>query len=121
MHIGDCYRDFPLRPACCRYPVVSRPRHDFLLNTELELSLITDYITLSTRVVSESDVFSELVPPLQLSFSSTNFFELLECYIEFVWNVVIYDFDKRGEFDKDVEVPKSFLIPKFNIFKMFLH
>jgi hypothetical protein len=26
MHIGDCYRDFPLRPACCRYPLVSRPR-----------------------------------------------------------------------------------------------
>jgi hypothetical protein len=22
MHIGDCYRDFPLRPACCRYPLV---------------------------------------------------------------------------------------------------
>ena len=27
MHIGDCYRDFPLRPACCRYPLVSRSRH----------------------------------------------------------------------------------------------
>jgi hypothetical protein len=27
MHIGDYYRDFPLRPACCRYPLVSRPRH----------------------------------------------------------------------------------------------
>jgi hypothetical protein len=39
---------------------------DFLLNTELELSLITHYITLSTRVVTESDVFSELLPPLQL-------------------------------------------------------
>jgi len=26
MHIGDCYRDFPLRPACCRYPLVSRSR-----------------------------------------------------------------------------------------------
>ncbi len=28
---------------------------------------------------------------------------------------------QRGEFDKDVEVPKSFLLQKFNIFKMFLH
>jgi hypothetical protein len=45
---------------------------DFLLNTELELSLITHYITLSTRVVTESDVFSELLPPLQLSFSTTH-------------------------------------------------
>ncbi len=27
MHIGDSYRDFPLRPACCRYPLVSRSRH----------------------------------------------------------------------------------------------
>ncbi len=43
---------------------------DFLLNTELDLSLITHYITLSTRVVTESDVFSELLPPLQLSFST---------------------------------------------------
>ena len=23
MHIGDCYRDLPLRPACCRNPLVS--------------------------------------------------------------------------------------------------
>jgi hypothetical protein len=26
MHIGDCYRDLPLRPACCRNPLVSRSR-----------------------------------------------------------------------------------------------
>jgi hypothetical protein len=26
MHIGDCHRDFPLRPACCRYPLVHRSR-----------------------------------------------------------------------------------------------
>ena len=26
MHIGDCYRDFPLRPVCCRNPLVSRSR-----------------------------------------------------------------------------------------------
>jgi hypothetical protein len=26
MHIGDCYRDFPLRPACCRNPLASRSR-----------------------------------------------------------------------------------------------
>jgi hypothetical protein len=32
MHIGDCYRDFPLRPACCRYPLVSRPRHGLVLH-----------------------------------------------------------------------------------------
>ncbi len=137
---------------------------DFLLNTELELSLITHYITLSTRVVTESDVFSALLPPLWLSFSTTHLpflnregeknqkhwitvtqfkqkgrnymifqlikkynrycsklLELLECYMEFVWNVAIYEFDKRGEFDKNVEVPKSFLTQKINIFKMFLH
>jgi hypothetical protein len=27
MHIRDWYRDFPLRPACCRNPLVSRSRH----------------------------------------------------------------------------------------------
>ncbi len=27
MHIGDCYRDLPLRPACCHNPLVSRSRH----------------------------------------------------------------------------------------------
>ena len=26
MHIGGCYRDFPLRPAFCRNPLVSRSR-----------------------------------------------------------------------------------------------
>ena len=26
MHIGDCYRNLPLRPACCRNPLVSRSR-----------------------------------------------------------------------------------------------
>jgi hypothetical protein len=26
IHIGDCYRDFPLLPVCCRYPLVSRSR-----------------------------------------------------------------------------------------------
>ena len=46
---------------------------------------------------------------------------MLECYIEFVWNVVIYEFDIWGEFDKNVEFPKSFLSHKFNIFKMFFH
>jgi len=27
MYIGDCYRDFPLLPAYCRYPLFSRSRH----------------------------------------------------------------------------------------------
>jgi hypothetical protein len=42
----------------------------------------------------------------KIVFYHNDFIELLECSIEFIWNVAIYEFDKRGEFDKDVEVPK---------------
>ena len=50
MHIGDCYRDFPLRPACCRNPLVSRSRHTRSLSHFspcLSLSLICFGLTVS--------------------------------------------------------------------------
>jgi hypothetical protein len=37
MHIGDYYRNFPLHPACCRYPLVSKLRQDEVPNAVLTL------------------------------------------------------------------------------------
>ena len=47
------------------------------------------------------------------------FIELLNCYIEFVRNVAMYKFDIKGKLHENVEVPKSFLSHKFDVFKMF--
>ncbi len=56
MHIGDCYRDFPLRPAYCRNPWVSRSRQVEYRQANLGVAAVEICLTAVSQSVSRSHI-----------------------------------------------------------------
>jgi hypothetical protein len=79
MHIGDWYRDFPLRPACCRNPLVSTSRQFLVCARDRDYVVTSDNIP---RFVYDrfSPTHQKKVDrnPRRTSVSSRNFFRVLK-------------------------------------------